>query len=343
MKKKLSIISVISMTILSLCSVLAIFCYVIVPDNSPNANLQIPQIALLKPTAKQLLYPENILPPIKTSLLGRIVNGVPNRYKYYPVDSLTYNDGKAILYFGKQIRIVDAGNAVHIEKKLTTKRFWLGTDKYGRDILSRLIVGLRVSLLVGLFAVIISIIIGTFFGMVSGYYGRWIDRVIMTIINVNWSIPTLLLAFAILLVMERGLMAIFLAVGFTLWVDLARIVRGQVLEIKEKEFVLAAKTLGFSPLRIMIKHILPNLTGTVLVIASINFATAILVEAGLSYLGLGVQPPLPSLGNMLKENYGYATSGFLVLSLAPAFAIVILVLSFNLLGNGLRDYFDIRR
>ena len=117
---------------------------------------------------------------------------------------------------------------------------------------------------------IISIIIGTFFGMVSGYYGRWIDRVIMTIINVNWSIPTLLLAFAILLVTERGLMAIFLAVGFTLWVDLARIVRGQVLEIKEKEFVLAAKTLGFSPLRIMIKHILPNLTGTVLVIASIN-------------------------------------------------------------------------
>ena len=165
----------------------------------------------------------------------------------------------------------------------------------------------------------------------------------MTIVNVNWSIPTLLLAFAILLVMERGLMAIYLAIGLTLWVDLARILRGQVIELKSKEFILSAQTMGMSSWRIMWKHVVPNLYGTILVIASINFATAILVEAGLSYLGLGVQPPVPSLGNMLKENYGYATSGYVVLSIAPALIILVLVLSFNLLGNGLRDYYDIRR
>jgi len=202
------------------------------------------------------------------------------------------------------------------------------------------VIGLRVSLFVGLFAVILSLIIGVFFGVVSGYFGGWIDRVIMMIINVNWSIPTLLLAFAILLVMERGLMAIYLAIGFTLWVELARILRGQVMELRNKEFILAAKTMGMSSWRIMWKHVIPNLYGTILVIASINFATAILVEAGLSYLGLGVQPPVPSLGNMLKENYGYATSGYVVLSIAPALVILVLVLSFNLLGNGLKDYFE---
>ena len=140
--------------------------------------------------------------------------------------------------------------------------------------------------------------------------------------------------------MERGLTAIYLAIGFTLWVELARIVRGQVMELRNKEFILAAQMMGMSPIRIMWRHIIPNLYGTILVIASINFATAILVEAGLSYLGLGVQPPIPSLGNMLKENYGYATSGYLSLSIAPAVTILILVLSFNLLGNGLKDYFE---
>ena len=185
--------------------------------------------------------------------------------------------------------------------EIITKRYWLGSDKYGRDMLSRLIIGLRVSLFVGLFAVFISVTIGTILGIVSGYFLGWPDRLIMTVINVNWSIPTLLLAFAILLVMERGLTAIYLAIGLTLWVDLARILRGQVIELRSKEFITAAQTMGLSPTHIMRKHILPNLYGTILVMASINFATAILVEAGLSYLGLGVQPPVPSLGNMFKR------------------------------------------
>ncbi len=323
--------------ILSTCA--AIFCYLIAPDSSPNANLQIAQIALLKPGVTQKIYKEKILDNKEVGILNQIRKGKPDPYKYYPIDSAITTETTMILHFGKVQRVVNKS----LDSYIITKSYILGTDKYGRDVLSRLIVGLRVSLFVGLFAVILSVIIGTFFGVVSGYFGGWVDRLIMTIINVNWSIPTLLLAFAILLVMERGLMAIYLAIGFTLWVDLARILRGQVLELRSKEYIIAAQTMGMTSWRIMWRHVLPNLHGTILVIASINFATAILVEAGLSYLGLGVQPPVPSLGNMLKENYGYATSGNVTLAITPAIVILILVLSFNLLGNGLRDYYDIRR
>jgi len=337
--RKLSIVTKFSLVIIIAATLLAIFCYVLVSDQSPSANLQIPEIALLKPGTSQKIYKEKILEDKNESLITHIIKGKSDPFKYYPIDSVKVGRSNSILYYGQIQRRIENKD----ENTVVKRSFWLGTDKYGRDMLSRLIVGLRVSLFVGLFAVVLSVIIGAFFGIVSGYFGGWTDRVVMTIINVNWSIPTLLLAFAILLVMDRGLMAIYLAIGLTLWVDLARILRGQVMELRSKEFILAAQTMGMSSWRIMWKHILPNLYGTILVIASINFATAILVEAGLSYLGLGVQPPVPSLGNMLKENYGYATSGYVVLSMAPALIISLLVLSFNLLGNGLRDYYDIRR
>lgn len=337
--RKLSTSATISLIIVLLSTVCAAFCYLIVPDGSANANLQIPQLALLKPGSTHKLYAQKILEADNPSLFKQIIQGKEESNKYFPIDSTLTDSKSTILFYGKAQRAVKSDN----ESKVVIRKFWLGTDKYGRDMLSRLIVGLRVSLFVGLFAVVLSVAIGTFFGLTSGYFMGWIDKVIMTIINVNWSIPTLLLAFAILLVMDRGLTAIYLAIGLTLWVDLARILRGQVIELRSKEFVLAAQTMGLSSFRILWKHILPNLYGTILVMASINFATAILVEAGLSYLGLGVQPPVPSLGNMLKENYGYATSGYIVLSVAPALFILMLVLSFNLLGNGLRDYYDIRR
>ena len=337
--KKLSLSASISTLIIIVATFCAIFCYIIVPDQSPSANLQIPEIALLKPGTKQFLFKEKILNDQNEGWVSHIVKGRQDPYKYHPVDSISKGKSSTTLHFGLAKRVIEN------KKGSTTisKTYWLGTDKYGRDIMSRLIVGLRVSLFVGIFAVVISVLIGTLLGVISGYFGSCVDKVVMTIVNVNWSIPTLLLAFAILLVMERGLMAIYLAIGLTLWVDLARILRGQVIELKSKEFILSAQTMGMSSWRIMWKHVVPNLYGTILVIASINFATAILVEAGLSYLGLGVQPPVPSLGNMLKENYGYATSGYVVLSIAPALIILVLVLSFNLLGNGLRDYYDIRR
>jgi len=157
-----------------------------------------------------------------------------------------------------------------------------------------------------------------------------------------WSVPTLLLVFAVVLALGRGISVIFLAVGLTMWVDVARIVRGQTIAIRAQPFVEAARSMGMSHARIILYHILPNLVGPVMVVAAGNFATSILVESGLSYLGFGVQPPTPSWGGMLSENYGYAIGGKPLLALAPALAIAIAVLAFNLLGNGLRDALDVK-
>ncbi|MEY3194185.1 MAG: hypothetical protein RIQ78_282, partial [Bacteroidota bacterium] len=184
--------------------------------------------------------------------------------------------------------------------------------------------------------------IGLFLGLVGGYFGGKLDDIVLLVINTVWSIPTLLLVFAVVMALGRGVGIIFLAVGLTMWVDVARIVRGQVLSLRSLPFVEAAQSMGFGHWRILRRHIVPNLLGPVLVVAAGNFATAILVESGLSYLGFGVQPPTPSWGSMLNENYGYAISGKPLLALAPAFAIAIMVLAFNLVGNGLRDALDVK-
>ena len=231
-----------------------------------------------------------------------------------------------------------------IEQKLISKKtYWLGTDLHGRDVLSRLLLGVRISLLVGLIAVSISLTIGILLGALAGYFGGRIDDVIMLLINTVWSIPTLLLVFAIVLALGRGVGIIFLAVGLTMWVDVARIVRGQVMALKGIQFVEAAQSMGFSTMRIIARHILPNILGPVMVIAAANFAMAILIEAGLSYLGFGIKPPTPSWGTMLNENYGYALSGKPFLALIPAFAIMLMVLAFNLVGNGIRDALDVKQ
>lgn len=228
--------------------------------------------------------------------------------------------------------------AAHIENK----RFLLGTDKFGRDVLSRLILGVRVSLSVGIVAVIISLIIGILFGSIAGYFRGRIDDAFMWLINVVWSIPTLLLVFAMILVLGQSFWLIYVAVGLTMWVEMARIVRGQFFSIREKEFVEAAQSLGFSNFRTIFRHILPNISGPIIVIAAQNFATAILIEAGLSFLGIGVQPPKPSWGGVLNEYYKSigTDSGFL--ALYPALAIMLMVLAFNLVGNGLRDALDVK-
>lgn len=226
---------------------------------------------------------------------------------------------------------------------LIQKTFLLGSDLYGRDLLSRLLLGVRISLLVGLIAVVISLTIGLLMGSLAGYFGGRVDDFIMLLINTVWSIPTLLLVFAIVLAMGRGIGIIFLAVGLTMWVDVARIVRGQVMSLREIQFIEAAQSMGFKTFRIIARHILPNILGPVMVIAAANFAMAILIEAGLSYLGFGIKPPTPSWGTMLNENYGYALSGKPFLALIPALAIMSLVLAFNLVGNGFRDALDVKR
>jgi peptide/nickel transport system permease protein len=195
---------------------------------------------------------------------------------------------------------------------------------------------------VGGIAVIISLLIGISLGSAAGYFGGRTDKIIMWFINVVWSIPTLLLVFAITLVLGKGFWQVFIAVGLTLWVNVARLIRGQVMSIRELEYIEAARALGYSDFRIISRHILPNIMGPVLVLASSNFATAIVLEAGLSFLGVGVQSPQPSWGLMIKENYNFIITHNPLLAIIPGLAIMILVLAFNLLGNGLRDALDVR-
>ncbi|MBP8192115.1 MAG: ABC transporter permease [Chitinophagales bacterium] len=232
------------------------------------------------------------------------------------------------------------------QNRVITKTYRLGTDGYGRDILSRLLFGVRVSLSVGLIAVLISLTIGIFMGSVAGFYRGTVDNIIMWFINVIWAIPTILLAMAIRFAIGDKIpsfLAIFIAVGLSMWVEVARIVRGQVLGVREMEYVQAARGLGYNNARIIIKHILPNIIGPIMVIAASDFASAILIEAGLSFVGIGVKPPTPSWGTMLNDHRAYLlTPGKAFLALAPGICIMVMVLAFNLLGNGLRDAFDVK-
>lgn len=261
----------------------------------------------------------------------------------FNIDSAETQNGfiKLFLRDGrKELWSIDDIQELIENKHLITKRFLLGTDRFGRDILSQIIIGARVSMSVGFIAITIALLLGLILGSLGGFFRGRIDTFIVWLINVIWSIPTLLLVIAITFALGKGFWQIFIAVGLTMWVDVARIVRGQIITLRENEYIEAAKALGIPGFRIITRHLLPNITGPVVVISAANFASAILIEAGLSFLGIGVQPPMPSWGSMIRENYGYIILDKAYMAIIPGLCIMFLVMAFMLLGNGLRQAID---
>lgn len=376
-----NVTGMISLVFIVLCTLLAIFAYYIIPDDTPDANTQILEISTQKPGFEVdiLLVPKPISVE-EAGFWGRLVNGRPSAYRQIPFDSLKVGETSTTVYVFNPERsgevkteVVDHEvfttnctnntnfttndtnntnfttnctndtNCTNVEDFVAHRRFLLGTDQFGRDFLSRLVLGTRISLSVGFIAVILSVLIGLLVGGLGGFFRGRVDDVVMWFINVVWSLPTLLIVIAITFALGKGVAQVFIAVGLTMWVEVARVTRGQILSIRETTFVEAGRALGFRNARIIIRHIIPNVINPIIVISAANFATAILLEAGLSFLGIGVQPPMPSWGSMIKENYAYIILDNAYLAILPGIAIMLLVLAFMLMGNALREALNVKK
>jgi oligopeptide transport system permease protein len=319
--------------------------YLITPDQTPMANTMHLQLSNKKPgrTFEFLVISKNSN-IAKVNFFDKMIFGQEADFKSIPITSY-HKSGQQVLireYIGDDEQAEETSYPATAVYNRYHQTFWLGTDIYGRDLLSRLILGIRVSLSVGLMAVLISLFIGVSLGAIAGYFGGRIDEAISWFMNVIWSLPSLLLVIAISFALGKGFWQIFIAVGLSTWVDVARLVRGQVMGLKEVEFVEASRALGYSNARIITGHILPNVAGPILVVASANFASAIILETGLSFLGFGAQPPMPGWGSMIKEHYGYIIMDAAYLAVFPGLAIMFTVYAFNLLAIGLRDAFDVK-
>mgnify|MGYP006074457079 FL=1 len=329
---------------------ISVFAYVLAPDDSQFANQMHLSIHSKQPgfTVEMLVVPNTL--KNDQSFLNRVFFGRTNPPSEIPI--ATYESEphqiKYVEYASEGLegleKIVNIPSDIQASLRpfVTQKTFYFGTDKYGRDLLSRILVGARISFSIGFVAVFISLLIGILMGSIAGYFGGKWDKLIMWIINVTWSIPTLLLVIAITLALGKGFWQVFIAVGLTMWVEVARIVRGQVMSVKEMQYVTAARALGYTDFRIILKHILPNILAPVIVISAANFAAAILIESGLSFLGIGAQPPMSSWGAMIKDHYNYIILGKPYLALIPGLCIMSLVMAFMLIGNSLRDALDVK-
>lgn len=257
--------------------------------------------------------------------------------------------GSIILLFFLAVMIVSffytpyPANEMNIAHKLEgpSMAHWLGTDKFGRDILSRIMVGTQTAFFVGTFVTVSGLIVGTIIGGVAGYVGGWVDEVIMRLIDALMAFPGIVLAIMLIAVFGAGLMNTSIALGILAVPTIARIARSGFLKQKEQDYVLAAQAIGLHPIKIIFREILPNIYSSLIVAGSVAFAVALLAVSSLSYLGLGVQPPDPSLGRMLNNSQGYLIS-HPIYTIAPGAAITFLVLGFYMLSNGIRNLTDSR-
>jgi peptide/nickel transport system permease protein len=351
--------------------------YLVMPDSTPLANRMTIQLGIKRPGAEFTMLRIRRSAPVDTvNFFARMLFGQPAFYKDIPITGYHFAKDSIYIdeYVGDEDKPIKASYPIFevvtgkksgaafkkqspgapvlsfsktykdqiIKHQIIKRKFWLGTDVYGRDLLSRLILGARVSLAVGFVSVIISLLLGIIVGSLAGYFGGWIDASLSWVMNILWALPALLLVIAISFALGKGLWQIFIAVGMSMWVEVGRLVRGQVLSLKHTEFIEAARSMGFNNARIIRRHILPNIIGPILVLASSNFASAMLLEAGLSFLGFGAQPPMPTWGSMIKEHYGYIIMNSAFLAVLPGLAIMLMVYAFNLVTVGLRDAFDIK-
>jgi len=329
----------ISLGYIILVTFCAVFASLLAPDGTENANQMHVSIHSKPPgfSTVLLLVPNQI---------GEIIEEIPISDYYWEKDKLYY---KSQGIYTPNYKTLDLSNfpsneskEVITQKFIQQRTFYLGTDKFGRDLLSRMMLGARISLSIGFVAVLISLLVGIIIGGLGGFFGGRVDAFILWLINVVWSIPSLLMVIAITLALGKGFWQVFIAVGLTMWVEVARLVRGQVISIKEQTFIQAAKGLAYSPIRIFTYHIFPLIIPALIVISTANFASAILIESGLSFLGIGAQPPTPSWGGMIKDHFRYILLGKAYLAIIPGLAIMSLVLAFMVLGNVLRDALDVK-